>query len=53
MSERSEQRSAEEDWREAAAAKAERDSFFARWFILLAVLGVVALVNLAWWLAAR
>jgi hypothetical protein len=53
MSLRSEERSGEEDWRAAAEAKTERASFFTRWFIMLTVLGVVALVNLAWWLASR
>lgn len=53
MSQRSEQRSGEEDWRAAAAAKDARTAFFTRWFLLLAVLAVVAVTNLVLWLSAR
>jgi fatty acid desaturase len=50
---RQEQRSAEEDWRAASEAKHARASFFTRWFMLLAVLAIVALTNLILWLSAR
>ena len=53
MSKRSEQRSSEEDWRASAEAKDERASFLVRWGLLLALLAVVAAINLVVWLSSR
>lgn len=52
MSERSEQRSGEEDWRAAAEGKDARNAFLTRWLMLLAVLAVVAAINFIAWYAA-
>jgi hypothetical protein len=53
MSNRSEQRSAEEDWRAAAQEKDARASFLVRWGLLVALLAVVAVINVVAWLAMR
>jgi len=52
MSKRSEQRSSEEDWRSTVQAKEERSTFLVRWGLLVAVLAVVAAINLVAWLSS-
>lgn len=53
MSERSEQRSGEEDWRAAVQTNEERSAFLVRWGLLVAVLAVIAAINLVAWLSSR
>jgi len=53
MSNRSEQRSGEKDWRAAAEQKDARASFLVRWGLLIALLAAVAAINVVAWLAMR
>lgn len=53
MSRRSEERSSEEDWRTTVQTKQERSAFLVRWGLLVAVLAVIAAINLIAWLSSR